>query len=257
MDDLAQRLYQEGLSQYEPQLRKLVLPSVKLNLALANETEVKIGASKLGGFPDLLPDIKWPHWKEIPLSFLAQICLEDIRPYDVKQILPSHGLLSFFLLDVQYTLDLDSYPFWAYASVQYFDRDLISLRRVVPPSTLPPDDIYPTCTLNFMSNATLPPPGVWLTEKLALPAEVHTIYDDKVWIGLETAKEPYHHLLGYAESIYKESMDYDEEALLLQIDSDANIGLSWGDRGILYFTIKQVDLQNGDFSKVQVSYEGL
>ena len=257
MDDLAQRLYQEGLSQYEPQLRKLVLPSVKLNLALANETEVKIGASKLGGFPDLLPNIKWPHWQEIPLSFLAQICLEDIHPHDVKQILPIHGLLSFFLLDVQYPLDLDSYPFWAYASVQYFDQDLTSLRRVAPPSTLPPDNIYPACTLNFVKNDTLPPLGAWLLEKLALPTAAHEIYSDKVWVGLEAAKEPYHHLLGYAESIYQESMDYDDEALLLQIDSDANIGLSWGDRGMLYFTMKQVELQNGDFSKVQVHYEGL
>jgi uncharacterized protein YwqG len=38
--------------------------------------------------------------------------------------------------------------------------------------------------------------------------------------------------------------------LLLQIDTDNEAGMMWGDTGMLYFWIREQDARAGDFSKV-------
>lgn len=63
------------------------------------------GASKIGGKPDVPKDFEWPVYegkdfeditKERPLSFIAQINLKDVAPYDTEELLPKQGILSFF-----------------------------------------------------------------------------------------------------------------------------------------------------------------
>ena len=62
-------------------------------------------ASKIGGKPDVPKDFKWPVYegkdfedirKERPLSFIIQINLKDVAPYDKEELLPKQGILSFF-----------------------------------------------------------------------------------------------------------------------------------------------------------------
>jgi len=45
--------------------------------------------------------------------------------------------------------------------------------------------------------------------------------------------------------------------LLAQIDSDENAGVEWGDRGRLYFWIREADLERRDFSNVWMILECL
>ena len=61
--------------------------------------------SKIGGIPDLPPDFIWPYFENVhgwnfstphPLSFIAQILLEDLIPYDLDHLLPTSGILYFF-----------------------------------------------------------------------------------------------------------------------------------------------------------------
>nr|WP_240953823.1 DUF1963 domain-containing protein [Sphingomonas sp. G-3-2-10] len=61
--------------------------------------EAPPGTTRFGGLPDLSPGIDWPVSPAgAPLSFLAQIALEDITvPADSR--LPASGLLSFFAGD--------------------------------------------------------------------------------------------------------------------------------------------------------------
>ncbi len=62
--------------------------------------------SKIGGKPAVPHDFVWPRYlgesydnitKERPLSFMAQVNLEDVKHYDTEKLLPKTGILSFFL----------------------------------------------------------------------------------------------------------------------------------------------------------------
>lgn len=56
----------------------------------------RVGASRLGGVPDVLDSWVWPK----DMEFLAQFNLEKIAPFDFNHVLPSHGMLRFFAEDV-------------------------------------------------------------------------------------------------------------------------------------------------------------
>ena len=53
-------------------------------------------SSRLGGSPDLPSSIEWPRKGNAPLSFIAQVNLADVAPYEAEGLLPRDGLLSFF-----------------------------------------------------------------------------------------------------------------------------------------------------------------
>lgn len=56
-----------------------------------------LGASRLGGWPDLPADVSWPQWQERPMAFLAQINLAEMHAIEPDLGLPKTGVLSFFL----------------------------------------------------------------------------------------------------------------------------------------------------------------
>ena len=70
--------------------------SIRMHTALASDDELALGATKIGGQPDLPPGTSWPEWRGAPLNFLAQIRLADIAAYDPDDELPHEGMLSFF-----------------------------------------------------------------------------------------------------------------------------------------------------------------
>ncbi len=49
------------------------------------------------------------------------------------------------------------------------------------------------------------------------------------------------------EAIRKEMSDWE---LLLQLDSDRDVGMIWGDCGMLHFWIRKQDAEQKDFSKI-------
>ncbi|MCD1257261.1 DUF1963 domain-containing protein [Paenibacillus athensensis] len=67
-----------------------------------------------------------------------------------------------------------------------------------------------------------------------------------------------HKIGGYAfftQSDPREGRYEDYEVLLLQIDSDHDNGIMWGDSGVANFFIRPADLQNRDFSKVLYNWD--
>src|SRR5215216_4862702 len=96
-----------GLSRIMPHLETLITNSVRMTSKSVPESELKVGASKLGGAPDLPYEVTWPLMGDAPLAFLAQINLSEVQPFDTNKLLPSSGMLYFFYDAKQQTYGSD------------------------------------------------------------------------------------------------------------------------------------------------------
>lgn len=55
-----------------------------------------VGSTRFGGEPDLPPSVEWPTSGGRPMTFAAQLDLEDLSRFPAARELPREGLLSFF-----------------------------------------------------------------------------------------------------------------------------------------------------------------
>src|SRR5579859_156963 len=92
----AAALTANGLSAYTDMVGRLALPSLRLTSTPTPDGAIPVGASRLGGLPDLPPEEPWPAMKSAPMSFVGQIRLQDAHALDGGAALPAEGLLSFF-----------------------------------------------------------------------------------------------------------------------------------------------------------------
>jgi uncharacterized protein YwqG len=61
---------------------------------------------------------------------------------------------------------------------------------------------------------------------------------------------------GYPNQVqYNKLEPADHWLLLLQLDSQDEAGMMWGDMGRLYFTIKQSDLESSSFNNVSMNWQ--
>lgn len=179
-------------------------------------------------------------------------------------------MLYFFLYEDAFNNYLSSPESWR---VLYYDGELSDLQ----PSPIPSDEqqLYPTCTLEFSASLTLPPFESAYIESLGLsfdafrrdaPPEQRQMADAYIELSkqlgvLNKATDPYHQLLGHPCQVQGDLLwecqqgthheeDLTDWCLLLQIDTDDDAGMMWGDCGMLYFYISKRALVKRDFSQV-------
>lgn len=133
----------------------------------SEESNIPVGASKVGGYPDLPPEIEFPvmsafkriwlkgpsagnceEFPEVAMQLMAQINLSELAQSgaDVENVLPKTGMLYFFNShfgydvfsdcdgsDPYYRLEVDKPEYANAAKVIYWDGDMSTLRRVEPP----------------------------------------------------------------------------------------------------------------------------
>jgi uncharacterized protein YwqG len=237
---------------------------------VSDETNLAPGISKLGGLPDLPPDLTWPRWDEQPLPLIAQIRLSDIASYDQANELPHSGILYFFFSEAA----LETAPLTPKSwRVIYYEGDLSNLQH----TPLPSEDVevYPTRTVTFSSLLTLPPLDSLLLEPLNLsfsnpeaPDRGRDTIDAYLTLHQQLDEaynrvSPYHQLLGHPFQIQSDLLqEYQRDThysgnptdwrLLLQIDSDDDLAMLWGDVGMLYFSLPQQALAKRDFSQTHL-----
>ena len=252
-----------------------------------NNNSEMIDKSKIGGKPYLPKDFIWPYYQGLPLSFLAQISLEEVSLLDKDKLLPSTGMLYFF-----YELETQE---WGYspqnkgcAKVFYFE-DSSNFELIDFPKNMEDDYKIPEFKINFKSNISLPSYEDFFNlvedkEELKDITEnefydiYHSAYDElskKYLVPIEK----YIKLLAYPDVI-QNSMEeecavvargfnmggigypkkYKEEIkkaskdwiLLFQMDTveTSDYELMFGDCGHIYFWIKKEDLANKNFENI-------
>ena len=262
-----------GLSQLTKSVDLLAQPSIRLSTTPIDEATLSIGKSKIGGVPDLPAGMSWPEWKGQPQSFIAQIRLDDVHQYDTAGLLPPHGLLWFFYDASQQTFG-DSPTDSGAWRVLFMDGDLNRLQRAPSPAQLPNESRFRACAVTFASEMTLTQ-----QPKLEVPnlnwSETEQKQYETVLANLTSGDDrakAHNRLLGYPDTIQddmrlqcqlvsngvtdandprtaalaKGALDWQ---LLLQIDSDEQVGMRWGSSGMLYYWIKRADLQTRHFDR--------
>jgi uncharacterized protein YwqG len=211
--------------------------------------------------------VAWPEWKGLPQSFIAQIRLDDVRQYDTEKVLPQSGILWFFYDAQQQTFGEDPADRGGW-QVLYNDGDLSALQRASAPAALPQKSQYPACLPSFTSELTLSQQPQLEIPKLDWSDDEQQKYETLLSNLSSQADRatPHHRLLGNPETIQddmrlqcqltshgitdiddprakalsKGAMDW---LLLLQVDTDDQLGMRWGNTGMLYFWINSADLK--------------
>lgn len=263
------------LSQVESTLRQLLRPTVRL-YATRTEEVLPLGVSKLGGYPGLPAELAWPvslhtqKWfsrtvsAEIALPFLAQFTCSELKPYELSDLLPEEGFIYFFYAGSHQAVLYDDYG----GGHQEFLEDAPSVFRVLwwpDESTplqrqLPPENL---ATGHNMENGAYHACSLRPEEEWEIYAELcneATVYPRHLFLGHSDDSQPYAIEGGYQmvrSEFWPElppatasTAEQQTSRLLLQLDAAEETGMRFGRRGPVYFGIRDVDLQNRDFSKV-------
>jgi len=253
--------------------------SVGFNMIPTNESDLSLGCSKAGGLPDLPPGCSWPHYRGKPLSFVLQINLEDTSRFHHCEDLPNKGLLSFFYNYVYQPWGFDPIDRRQW-KVLYTQEPERGLKRLA----VSEEDAmwaFNPCALEFHEApcarwVTVPVEALNLEKReinkylrflLSLPADSsHQILGHTVGIQ-STGEEMQRRCEWVSNGLFcgaggGRAFDQrraqqlepgaDEWRLLLQLDSDENTRMEWGDRRQLYFWIRDEDLRQKDFTDVWV-----
>ncbi len=229
----------------------------------------KVGFSKLGGDPELPPDLVWPAEDGRPRTFVAQIDLASAQDFDPPKWLPATGRLYAFVDETRYGFaDL----------VRILGTDLPAGPPVPPPTGARNRQdrglaaSFPERRITFENRTSVPSLdwlGVDLTEADLSDEELDELADAPL------DDEIQHRIGGYPSEIQDERMAISCELIrrglppayegteitpaieraskqwrmLLQIDSDPALKMNWGDAGRLYVFIREKDALAGDFSR--------
>ncbi len=259
-----------GLSRVLKDIDLVAQASIRLYTTPVDESTLTVGASKLGGLPDLPAGVTWPVWQELPQSFIAQVRLDDAHAADTSKLLPASGMLWFFYDAQQKTYGAG--PADAGGWSVLYSLNPSGLKRTPAPAQLPATSRFHACSIRYASELTLSQ-----QPKLEIPNCDWTDAEQKQYETLlSTFPTPadhaaiHHRMLGFPDLIQDDTRQQSQLAshgvtsmndpraadllkvakdwlLLLQVDSDEHAGMAWGDTGMLYYSIVQSDLQAQHF----------
>ncbi|MHB0937140.1 MAG: YwqG family protein [Armatimonadota bacterium] len=228
--------------------------------------------NKLGGLPNLPEDLAWPEWNEKPLAFLCQLDLSTIPAEFAHLAFPRSGGLYFFYDSEQSTWGFDPKDKGSWR-VLYAAVNAANCPERKPPEDLDEEAIYIEKFVACSLIDSYPDVQDDRIESLKLGKRQFDEYLD-LCAGSEDG--PSHQLFGYPSPVQGNGMQLEcqlvsnglycgdatgynsKEAkileagqydwtLLLQLDTDDDAGMMWGDAGMLYFWIKKDDLAAGRF----------
>jgi uncharacterized protein YwqG len=254
------------------ELQRTLQPSLRFDLAPLT-APIAVGGTRFGGEPDLPAGAAWPRWRERPLIFVGQIALAELAGSTVASLLPRAGLLSFWYAGSVDAWGLD--PDEAGASRVTFVAPGVPLQTTAAPPGIPDEGPLAPCTWATREELTLPP---WESATAAAWGLTRKQLDHYLELqGLLGIGEgmTIHRLLGHPDPVqgdmqiecqlatngvvHGNGVDDPRGAalepgatdwrLLLQVDTDDDLGSDWGDTGRVYFWIREQDLAAGRFER--------
>lgn len=239
----------------------------------ADNQSFQVGKSKIGGDPDLPRDIEWPSWEDTRLAFLLQVNLSEVAGILPVRGLPKCGLLSFFYHPDQATWGFDPKDRGSWRTC-YFP-DISKLERISTPILSKyMDSPYKACSITHKADTSFPCPFSEFIQGQELSDAEYDTYWELYHSTLSS--HPAHQLFGHP-NIVQNPMEIECEmvtngvyfgdrkwlkhprlgefkerskdwCLLLQVDTDDDAGMMWGDAGMLYFWTRKESLLEKSFS---------
>lgn len=279
MSAVTAALAANGLTAYMDVLDRLALPSLRLTAIPTPDTAIPVGASRLGGLPDLPPERVWPAMNGAPMSFVGQVRLQDAHTLEGGDALPAGGLLSFFYDASQQTYGSDPNDRAGF-SVFYFtaaDQPRLAHEGAWP-AALSTTARFTSATVTFASEPTYAQDlHAEFPDRQITPRDQQRFEAALATLSGAPSMAPRHRLLGHPDTIQDDmrsqcqlaangvvdpSADPQRVAtlmpgandwrLLLQVDSDERFGMRWASAGMLYLWIRQQDLASAQFDKCWV-----
>lgn len=278
---LAERFQQSSFPNKD-ELIKLIKPGLELGVKPIEIAQQQVGASRIGGIPDLPDHMEWPYFEGQPHAFVAQINLGEIPDFPGRKLLPETGLLYFFFEpthDFGLLLPPESQQF----AVYFLDIPEANLAPRKPPDTLAARWHFRSSEINFVIKETFPTLGLdplsgsfyddvapldvrWQISELVsefMPRSHRMFGHSRSFEGtLESICEYDRLRIAYPELEKKEIAELYPQGvknweLLLCVPSDGRLGIEWlGDLPTIYFMIHHQDLQMRDFSQTWLAFQG-
>ncbi|WP_328996642.1 YwqG family protein [Kribbella sp. NBC_01245] len=247
-----------------------------MRLLVEQVADHRLGASRLGGRPDLPAKTAWPDWDGVPLAFIAQIDLADTHSFDAEGALPARGLLSFFYETETAVWGSDPKDRGGWAVL--FTPPGAQLVRREPPSGLSVGGRFEALRLRPVPTFTFVPCESAEFEALEISPEDAFTYSGVLDRLGDEPPAVVHRLLGHPDPLQGDMQlmcqmasqgfdGYQDQSqvgltegardwrLLLQVDSQPEIGMSWGDAGRLYFWMHKDQLADQEWSASWVALQ--
>lgn len=244
---------------YKEVLAKTIKPYIKIDKILCKTDPWE---SKIGGYPYLKTLDNYPKDRfDKPMSLLAQINFKDLPE---NQIFPNSGILQFFIsaYDELYGMNFDDATEQKDFRIIFHEDVTNDLDKIITDFSFLKKD------LNNSSPITKEAKMIF---KRALEPVSISDYQFEKYFGLpifdfledfsDSSKDYFykncvsdgHKIGGYAHFTQYDPRDAgcdDYNILLLQLDSDNDLDLVWGDCGIANFFIRYEDLNTLNFNDV-------
>lgn len=232
--------------------------------------DIPIGSSKMGGFPDLPPEIEYPtmseytetllfgdnkgkpeHYEKSAMQLVAQINLYELAESgaDLENLLPKKGMLYIFWSGEGENLESNEYVEFkvsepdktAFHKVIYWDGDMSTLKRTEPPCPYHSrsfEECLEEYAVEFDSDSEYSEDSAYKIDGL----------EEAVEIGSFHFANDGEKLFGFPKGANRPFIDEDTINLF---QFDYNMGCLWS----VYWLINREDLKKLDFSKVSVDFD--
>jgi uncharacterized protein YwqG len=255
-------------------IHKLLRPAIVIRTSKSSDAKLPLGATKIGGAPDLSPDVAWPCYKNGRLlAFLAQFDLAEIaKQGDVMKGLPEQGLLSLFSA-------------WGWVTEEGVDADLPGCDHEQNGWTVVLHTPFgarkerrkaPRGMHSFIAVAAEPIRVMSLPSDKREPVVVNLGWSEKVLEQFDFLQQDYramqmrhflnhydissgcHQLGGYGlyQQQFPGELADSKLVMFAQIASDNNTDMCWGDGGELTFCVDAEALANGRVEPVWGTSQG-